>query len=250
MKRLITLTLLTFAIAFCCAQDKNVTDQNGKKQGFWEETVRSQTNYGYYKDGQKDGMWTYLNNRGTLSKIENYRNGKLDGMRMEFEPTYGGSVTLLEQYNQGVLNGRATNYSYNRIIGETDYEMGKLNGLKRVFYKTGGEPILQEESYYTDDVLDGTSTWYSNKGVLLARYNFKNGEYDGEQITYYDYNKTATKELYKNGIQVGEYVEYYESGNVKLEGIYENGLREGNWTEYDDSGKVIKVSKYKKGVLK
>lgn len=237
-------------VLFVAAQDKNVTDENGKKQGFWEEKQRGEVKYGYYKDGQKDGMWTYVNNRGNVSLIENFRNNKLDGIRMEFEENYGGSVVLFEQYNQGILNGRRTEYSYNRIIGETDYNMGKLDGVKRVYYKTGGNPILQEESYYQADVLDGPSTWYSNKGNLLARYNFKDGEYDGEQLTYHDNGKIATRELYVNGVQMGEYMEYYESGNVKLQGTYLNGLQEGNWTEYDDAGNVVKVDKYKKGKTK
>lgn len=250
MKNTITLTLFLLAVVFGYSQEKNLTDDNGKKQGFWEEAIRGQTSYGYYKDGNKDGMWTYTNNRGTVSKVENYKDNKLDGILLEFEETYGGSVVLFEQYNQGILDGKRTEYSYNKIIGESNYNMGKLNGVKRAYYKTGGNPVLQEETYYYNDVFDGPSTWYSDKGSLLARYNFKNGEYDGEQLTYYSYDKVASREFYENGTPIGEYSEYYETGEVKLKGNYLKGVKEGNWIEYDKEGNVIKTEKYKNGLIK
>ena len=52
------------------------------------------------------------------------------------------------------------------------YANGKLNGVRKVFYKSG---LIAEETTYKDGVKEGLYKSYAENGIVLEESNFKNG---------------------------------------------------------------------------
>jgi antitoxin component YwqK of YwqJK toxin-antitoxin module len=54
---------------------------------------------------------------------------------------------------------------------------------------------------------------------------------------------------YKNGEYDGKWIGYYENGNLNHEWYYKDGKKEGKWTLYNENGSIDKVEQYKDGEL-
>jgi antitoxin component YwqK of YwqJK toxin-antitoxin module len=80
------------------------------------------------------------------------------------------------------------------------YVKGKLNGVRKVFFKSGE---LAEETNYIDGVKNGTSKIYLENGVVIEDTNYKNGEYDGKAIFRTSDNQISAEGVFKNGKKVG-----------------------------------------------
>ena len=57
---------------------------------------------GNYKDGKRDGKWTWRNKRGQKVKQKNYKNGKLDGKLIEWFQ-FNGEIKREENYKNGKI---------------------------------------------------------------------------------------------------------------------------------------------------
>ena len=99
-----------------------------------------------------EGEWKYYHEDSPqLMTIENYLNGKLNGLRTVFYP-----------------NGK--------IAEETNYKDGKKNGFYKEYAENG---IILEESNYKNGEYDGLATFRNAKSVLLSKGNFVNGKKEG-----------------------------------------------------------------------
>jgi antitoxin component YwqK of YwqJK toxin-antitoxin module len=105
------------------------------------------------------------------------------------------------------------------------YKNGKLEGVRKVFYKDG---TIAEETNYKMGVKVGNSKTYSEKGQLIDSHIYKNGQYDGI-ATYYD-----------------------GMGNKMYEGNYVNGKRVGIWKFFEKNKviKEVKAAKFSKELIK
>ena len=63
----------------------------------------------------------------------------------------------------GKLNGIFKEYKYGKPLSELNWMNGEKNGILRIWDKEGR---LIEEISYVDDLRDGPSTRYYDKGVL------------------------------------------------------------------------------------
>ncbi len=231
------------------AGEMNVTDANKLKQGFWEETIGRNKYYGEYVDDKKIGTWvSYHHTKGIVYKVEEYKEGKLDGLVIEIDQR--GYFTGESHYKNGHLHGKYKKFNRGAtLIEETDYYEGQLNGVKKTFYSNKPGKVL-EEAYYKMGIKDGPSRWFGVNGNLIAEYIYKDGKFDGINKTYHESGTLMIEEKYKNDEPIGEYMEYWENGTIKMRGSYENGLKEGKWYSYDEAGKEIDVEKYRKGEKK
>jgi antitoxin component YwqK of YwqJK toxin-antitoxin module len=266
------LLVLTVTVVFSQTVS-NQTDANGKKQGPWEEKTQMGTSKGNYVDSQKNGCWTTYSPEGKLMRIENFSQGKRNGISIEIDPR-AGYLTSEMYYVNDLPEGTAKKYFYGTNPASfIDYSHGKINGKKKIYYENSGGKI-QEESEYKDDVKDGFSNYYNMNGDLIVEYHYVNNRLEGVQKTYYAGKKLMSeqvfadnmenglsKEFYENGqlktegfytkgVQTGTWKEYSEDGKLKNQGNYLNGEKDGKWLEFDASGKVVKTSIYSKGKLK
>jgi antitoxin component YwqK of YwqJK toxin-antitoxin module len=251
-----TLILLTFLTSFlganasiyAIAGDTNKTDANGKKTGLWIEKTEMTTYHGRYKDDKREGAWIGYHPNGIISSVVEYRNGRKNGASIGID--VAGFFFRRDNYTNDTLDGPSIIYSHNngaKLQSEIGYKMGKMDGVKRVYYPDG---TLQEEATYSSDKRNGISRWYLSDGTLSIAYNYKNGNMEGMQKTFYPNGNIASEVNAVNNLEEGAYTEYFQKGNVKLEGKYLHGKKEGPWKEFDEDGKLIKTEIYKNGELK
>lgn len=201
---------------FALAQDYNKLDENGKKHGLWK---------GFYEESKR------LRYEGT------FEHGKEVGLFKFFDDTKAATViatrefnandnscytTFFNQKNNKVSEGKVVNKQFEgewkyyhenspQVMTLEYYANGKLNGVRKVFYKSG---VIAEETTYKDGVKEGLYKSYAENGIVLEESNFKNGLYDG-MATY----RTATNELsaqgvFKKGKKVGVW-KILEKGKLK-----------------------------------
>lgn len=274
MKKVILVSLLAlFVSVMLIAQTAtNVTDSNGKKQGFWEEKSPAGTSKGEYVNDLKNGCWTSYALDGKLIRIENYKNAIRHGIAVDIDQR--GYLVSEMYYVDNQLEGTAKKFFYGtNPASSIDYVHGKMNGMKKIYYENSAGKLM-EESRYKDDVKDGPSNFFTISGDPIAEYIYVNNQLQGNQKTYYPGKKIMSEQEFKNNVENGINKEYYENGKLKSEGNYLNGaisglwieynedgiktsegnfvdgLKEGKWTYFDVEGKVSKVEKYVKGVIK
>lgn len=225
----------------------NKTNAQNLKTGFWMERNSEYTHQGYYIDSKKNGNWATFLSNDMLFKLETWKNGVKDGISLQFDRK--SKLTGLENYRDGELNGLCVYYAPASDFPqkEMSYNMGKLEGMYRIFYENGK---IQEESFYKDNLKSGPSRWYNKNGRMIAMYNYQNGNFEGMQRTYYENDTTQSISNYSLNLLNGEYKEYYRNGVLKATGKYLNGLKEGDWIEYDETGNRLKTTRYKAGVTK
>jgi len=222
----------------------NRTDSNGNKIGYWTEKVGEITFKGEYIENKKVKNWIGYHPNNMIAKIEYFNYGLKDGISIQFDKK--GKITVVENFKNGLAHGQATYYSqYNESpSSETEYAFGKKNGVYRQYYENGK---IQEESWFKDDLKNGLSTWNNKNGQPVAEYNYKAGNFDGLQKTFYAKDTLQSVENYKDNQLFGEFSEYFRDGKLKTSGKYINGQKDGTWTEYNELGKIEKVTRFKNG---
>ena len=201
---------------FALAQDYNKLDENGKKHGLWkgfyEESKRLRYE-GTFEHGKEVGLFKFFDDTKAATVIAT----------REFNDNDNSCYTIFfNQKNNKVSEGKVVNKQFEgewkyyhenspQVMTLEYYSNGKLNGVRKVFYKSG---VIAEETTYKDGVKEGLYKSYAENGIVLEESNFKNGLYDG-MATY----RTATNELssqgvYKKGKKVGVW-KILEKGKLK-----------------------------------
>lgn len=133
---------------------------------------------------------------------------------------------IYESYLSGVLLERA------------DYNNGKLNGKREMFYPNGNVEINEN---YLNDQLTGTYKSYFEDGTLSQEANYLNGMMEGLIKTYYPDGSLKEEVMMIANNENGPFKEYHKNGQVKWEGQYLNGDNEfGELKEYNEAGELIK----------
>ncbi|WNM20178.1 toxin-antitoxin system YwqK family antitoxin [Flavobacterium capsici] len=197
-------------------QEINKLDENGKKHGLWkgvhEESKRPRYE-GTFEHGKEVGMFKFF---------DDTKAGTVIATR-EFNPKDNSCYTIF--YNQKknkVSEGKVVNKQFEGewkyyhedlplIMTLEFYSNGKLNGVRKVFYKSGE---LAEETNYKDGIKDGVSKIYLENGVVVEESIYKNGEYDGKAIFRTSDNQIASEGVFKNGKKVGIW-KVLEKGKLK-----------------------------------
>lgn len=269
-KILFTCLLMVLTISFVTAQTAaNQTDAQGKKQGSWEEKTAAGIMKGAYVDDQKDGCWTSYAGDGKLTRVEHFVKGVREGIVIEIDQR--GYLVSESYYVNNLLEGTAKKFFYGTNPASLiDYEHGKINGKKKLYYENSAGKLM-EESEYKNDIKDGHSNFFTINGDPIAEYVYVNNMLQGVQKAYYAGKKLMSEQEFKDNLENGFYKEYYENGKLKSEGVYAkgvlnglwkdyneegilktqgsyvNGEKEGKWQEFDAAGRVIKTTSFVKG---
>jgi antitoxin component YwqK of YwqJK toxin-antitoxin module len=207
-------------------QEINKLDENGKKHGLWkgvhEESKRPRYE-GTFEHGKEVGMFKFF---------DDTKAGTVIATR-EFNPKDNSCYTIF--YNQKknkVSEGKVANKQFEGewkyyhkdlplIMTLEYYSNGKLNGVRKVFYKSGE---LAEETTYKNDVKNGIYKSYAENGVVLEESNYKNGQYDGKAIFRTTDNQIASEGVFKNGKKVGIW-KVLEKGKLKEVNMNKQGKK-------------------------
>jgi antitoxin component YwqK of YwqJK toxin-antitoxin module len=206
------------------AQDINKTDENGKKHGLWK---------GVYEESKRpryEGTFNHGKETGTFKFFDDTKAGTVIATR-EFSAKDNSCYTIFyNQNNKKVSEGKLINklnegewkyYHENSdtIMSKEFYINGKLNGVKKVFYKRGK---IAEETNYKNGLKEGIYKKYAENGVVLEESIYKNNQYNGIAIFRDSENNIVAKGLFKDDKKSGIW-EFLENGklvkrNMNLQG--------------------------------
>tara|TARA_B100000287_G_C20608510_1_gene771099 strand:+ start:1040 stop:1312 length:273 start_codon:yes stop_codon:yes gene_type:complete len=84
---------------------------------------------------------------------------------------------------------------------------------------------------------------YRSNGIKVLKFNIGDNNYD-KTMVYYKSGKPKQEKNYKNGNLEGNLISYWENGNVHTRGQYRHNKRIGTWETYNKKGKLILSEHY------
>jgi len=126
---------------------------------------------GFVLNGIKSGTWLAFNDEGRIIKIENYIDGRVEGLSLELDKR--GQVTKKVFYNDGKFDGPNTTYKFGRPIETIPYKHGDIDGKVIRYYNNGR---VMEEINYKDGVQHGMYNHYNADQKLDMQYEYKDGK--------------------------------------------------------------------------
>ncbi|MBK7100444.1 MAG: toxin-antitoxin system YwqK family antitoxin [Flavobacteriales bacterium] len=241
----------------------NAVDAKNLKQGAWTKIwPNGKTRYtGQFKDDVPVGTFSYYNEDGQLTSIQDFAPGMV-GRARHFHPNgtlmavgkyvdqrkdstwnyYGddGKLRKVERYRAGTLHGEQISYYPDGTVAEREERVGgELHGANKSWFDNG---ILKSEATYVHGEPEGKMLFYYPSGKKEIEGLMVNGARDG---AWFYFNKDgslqlqvlyAKGELVKEKKENGLFIEYYDDEQVKSEVTYKKGKREGRFVEYHDNG--------------
>jgi len=214
------LLIFFIAIQTIIAQDSNKLDEKGLKHGVWKGSyeVSKRPRYeGTFEHGKEIGIFKFYDDTKAKTVIAT----------REFNPKDNSCYTIFyNQKNNKVSEGKLVNKLYegqwkyyhedSPLIMTTElYTNGKLNGVRKVYYKS---ERIAEEITYKNGVKDGSYKKYAENGIVLEESFYKNDQYEGIAIFRSAENVVTAKGIFKNGKKVGMW-EFMKEGKVTKENM-------------------------------
>ena len=78
--------------------------------------------------------------------------------------------------------------------------------------------------------------YYYESGQLRMEGAIRDGQRDGEWISYFPDGKVQSRGFFEKGKRTGKATIYHENGNLYIEGYYKDGEKTGLWIYYDEQG--------------
>ncbi len=128
---------------------RDFTANNGSSYTIFYDQNKNKVSEGKEVGKAREGEWKYYHKASkVLMTLENYKNGKLEGLRSVYYP--------------------------NSKIAE---EMNYVNGSKEGIYKKYGQNgTLLEQSTYKNNEYNGEAVFYDADGVVASKGKFVNGK--------------------------------------------------------------------------
>lgn len=216
--KLLIVFLLFTVFSFAQDQKINQFDANGNRHGLWKGTYEKSQRPRY------EGVFEHGKETGIFKYFDDTKAGKVIATR-DFSKGDGSCYTIFydrkgNKVSEGVINKDRQNegewkYYHQespQIMSLETYKNGKLEGVKKVFYKDGK---IASETHYVNGVKEGVHKQYAENGVVIEEIPYKNNQFNG-WVIYRD-----------------------RHGKTTAEGKYEKGLKKGIWKFYED-GKLVK----------
>lgn len=118
--------------------------------------------------------------------------------------------------------------------------------IKRSYHENGK---IAAEEQLSDDLLNGFSRIYSEKGVLISETCFDQGIEHGIVNNYNENGKLYSSYYNYNGDIEFTYRHYYENGAIKMEEEYEEGLLHGWSKTFNNKGELLLKDFYDDNIL-
>lgn len=219
---------LFFSILFvsfltpCISQEKNFTDEQGKKQGFWSKNFENgKTRYeGNFKDNLPTGLFKYWHENGNLKVEMNYFNENQC------------QVSLYNVDGKHIADG----FYYNQV----------KDSLWRYFDDNTGNRV-SEEFYRKDIPYKQWIVFYSDGKTPSEIYNYDKGKKEGLQTTFFENGQKKEQWTCQKSVITGDVTYYHPNGKVRCNGQYENDVPVGIWTYFDEDGKITVKDHYENG---
>lgn len=136
-----------------------------------KEIIRTEVAGGFidsaYIDGERNGEEIeYSRDKKRLVRITMYRNGKREGLQIEYSDT-GGIET---PFKNDKINGIVKWYDHvSRLLREDPFIDGVRNGTVEDYVVRGTETVLMAETIYKNGVKEGIRKEYAEDGVTVKK---------------------------------------------------------------------------------
>ena len=193
----------------------------------------------YFKSNPSASEWK--NESGVLIAIGQLKNNMpIDHWKYFYNNGYIESEGL---YKNGIYNGKWIRYlDPEGIVTRLRYDKkipeDSLPDLQLLQYK------IWEIQNYKDGVREGEFINYAYYSIDKPKRitNYKNGEFDGKSIYYYDNGIIYYEQNFKDGILDGYERFYYLNGQLKQEGKFIQSKATGEFKLYNETGELIKTT--------
>jgi antitoxin component YwqK of YwqJK toxin-antitoxin module len=215
MKQLFKIVFLIFSISIFSQTDINKLDANGKKIGLWK---------GVFEDTKRpryEGTFEHGKETGTFKYFDDTKAGTIIATR-DFSKSDGSCYTIFfdqktNKVSEGVVKNKLFEGQWKyyhqeskEIMTLENYKNGKLNGPRKVFYKTSK---LAEEINYLEGKKNGVGKTFAENGKQIDEHHYVNDVYEGIAV-YFDGNgKKLYEGAYKNNSKIGIW-KFYENDKV------------------------------------
>lgn len=192
---------------------------------------------GSYKDDEKTGLWKNYDIIGTLKSEGRFLNGKETGEWKYYQvnlkeglikdQNIQNELYLIENYNYGKLEGKATRYYYRE---EEEYpcpENIREKSSSDTCIRTINKKIF-ETAYYKNGELNGPYELRDSINQIIAKGSFKDGLKEGEWLLSINDEDLS-----------GKVYNLYQKGN------FINDKKEGKWIQYKTEGKISESFHFK-----
>lgn len=200
---------------------QNKLDAAGKKHGPWvgyfEESKRVKYE-GTFDHGKETGIFTFYDDTKahTVVATRDFSKGDNSAYTIFYDPK-----------KNKVSEGNVVNKQYEgewkyyheaspAVMSIEHYKAGKLNGSRKVFYKSGK---IAEDENYVNGIREGAYKRYTESGIVIEEVTYKKGQPDGIAIYRDSDGQLASKGPYVDGLKKGIW-EFYENGKLKKKEKY------------------------------
>ncbi len=183
-----------------------------------------------------------------LRKEAHYKNGKLNGVYLEYTKRDTVYVKVRANYLNNKKVGKYIEYwRPNHKKKECSYNQnGELNGL---WISYAGFAVEEPEvlGKYVNGKRDSTWTWYYEGSIPKSVDNYKLGKEHGISTEYYKNGQKKSECTYQNDYKNGKEQWWYENGTLRYSAVYMNGKLNGTVFNYYKNGKIEKEGNYLNG---
>lgn len=194
--------------------------------------------------GLKQGRWEEKLPTGIARG--NFLNDQKEGTWI----TYGsnGNLLKIEEYAKGQHEGIVVDIDQRGyLVGESYYKDNLLEGTaKKFFYGTNPASVID----YKQGKINGKKKiYYENApGKLTEESEFTDDVKNGISNFYSSNGDPIAEYVYRNGLLEGVQKTYYPGKKLMSEQMYEHNVETGLYKEYYENGKVKEEGNYKNGV--
>jgi len=202
----------------------NITDDLGRKQGYWETYKNGVVFYkGEFKDGYPIG---------------------------EFKRYYtSGRIKMISQFSEKG-NRRFTEFYYDernsQLKAKGLYIDKKKDSIWQIYNKSG---MLVNKEMYANGVAVGVWKLYDYLGNIVKETPYTNGKIHGVQKEYFENGYLKRTATFSMDTLTGDMRIYYPSSGIRIKGVYDKGLQDKDWVYYTQNEEVIYIETYSKGEL-
>ena len=183
MKKIIYFSILSLFSLTVCAQNINKKDEQGHKQGYWENmTPLGKKIYaGYFKDNYPDGEMIRYHKNGTV-KVRLFFSNKGKNAKAQLYNDYE-QLSATGNYIDKKKDSLWQYFNKNEDIRMKEfYTNGNKNGLSTYYYPNGN----RYETYaYKNNLKHGQWTRSDRDGHQIIKANYSEGKLDSFFTTYF-----------------------------------------------------------------
>lgn len=190
-------------------------------------------------NGERHGVWKKNYDNGNVRYTGTFNNGKEVGEFKYYNENNSKHPSITKKFNS--IGISTVQFFSDKGVPES---IGKMKDRRRigkwVYYAKDGKTIISEENY-KDGELEGQVITYYPNGQPTEVFNYKKGKIHGLVKRYSDEGIVLDEVMYEDGKRNGLAKYYNTKGELLYSGLYENDLKVGDW-EYTKAGNRDKIS--------